>query len=77
MEKIWVLDNQYIDESAKNKTRILLKDGHTCFIWPKELKMLKDFNDICIKGMRDEITSHFIMSNSFKGLEGIVKLNLI
>jgi len=27
--------------------------------------------------MRDEITSHFIMSNSFKGLEGIMKLKLL
>jgi len=75
-DKIWVLDNQYIDESAKQKTLILLKEGHSCFIWPRELKMLKDFNDICIKGKRDEITSLFIMSNTYKGVEGIVKLNL-
>ena len=75
-EKIWVLDNQYIDESAKEKTLILLKEGHKCFIWPKELKQLKDFNDICTKGMRDEITSHFVIKNSYKGLEGILKLNI-
>lgn len=75
--KIWVLDNQYIDESAKQKTKILLKEGHTCFIWPKELKMFKDFNDICTKGRRDEITSPFVMSNSYKGVEGLVKLNLL
>jgi len=75
-DKIWVLDNQYIDESAKQKTLILLKEGHSCFIWPRELKMLKDFNDICIKGKRDEITSLFILSNTYKGVEGIVKLNL-
>ena len=76
-EKIWVLDNQQVDESAKEKTLILLKEGHKCFIWPKKLKPFKDFNDICTKGMRDEITSHFIMSNSYKGLEGILKLKLL
>ena len=75
-KKIWVLDNQFIDESAKEKTLILLKEGHSCFIWPKELKMFKDFNDICIKGRRDEITSPFILSNTYKGVEGIIKLNL-
>ena len=75
-DKVWVLDNQFIDESAKMKTKILLKEGHKCFIWPKELKMFKDFNDICTKGKRDEITSRFILSNTFEGLEGIVKLNL-
>ena len=75
-DKVWVLDNQFIDESAKEKTLILLKEGHSCFIWPKELKMFKDFNDICIKGRRDEITSPFILSNTYKGVEGIIKLNL-
>ena len=76
-KKVWVLDNQYIDESAKKKTEILLKEGHTCFIWPKKLKIFKDFNDICTKGERDEITTPFIMSNSYKGIEGLVKLNLL
>tara|TARA_E500000318_G_scaffold106372_1_gene114294 strand:+ start:8708 stop:9724 length:1017 start_codon:yes stop_codon:yes gene_type:complete len=75
-KKVWVLDNQHVDESAKNKTRILLKEGHTCFIWPRELKMFKDFNDICVRGGRDEITSPFILSNTFRGVEGLVKLNL-
>ena len=39
-----MLDNQHIDESAKKKTEILLKEGHTCFIWPKKLKIFKDFD---------------------------------
>lgn len=76
-EKIWVLDNQHIDESAKKKTEILLKEGHKCFIWPKQYKQYKDFNDICIKEKRDEITSLFILSNTYKSIEGLVRLNLL
>lgn len=74
--KIWVLDNQFIDNSARVKTNILLKEGHTCFIWPKFLKEFKDFNDICVKGKRDFISPQFVINNSFKGLEGIMKLKL-
>ena len=76
-EKIWVLDNQHIDQSAREKTEILLREGHKCFIWPRELRGYKDFNDICTRIGRDEITPPFVMSNSYSGIEGIVKLKLL
>ena len=44
--------------------------GESCFIWPEELKGFKDFNDICQKINRDEISSRFISSNSYNELKG-------
>ena len=69
-KRIWVLDNQYQDQTAKEKTHSLLSMGESCFIWPEELKNFKDFNDICQKVNRDKISSRFIVSNSYNELKG-------
>ena len=76
-EKIWVLDNQWCDQTAKEKTNMLLSMGETCFIWPEELKTFKDFNDICQKINRDKIDSRFIISNSYNELKGKLLLSRI
>jgi len=76
-EKIWVLDNQWLDITAKEKTISLLSAGQKCFIWPRELKKYKDFNDICQKINRDEISSQFIINNSYDELKGKLLLSQI
>ena len=76
-KRIWVLDNQYCDETAKEKTFSLLSQGERCFIWPKELLQFKDFNDLCVKINRDEITSRFIINNSYDELKGKLLLSQI
>lgn len=69
-KKIWVLDNQHIDETAKDTTKQLLDNGETVFIWKKGLESFKDFNDICIYKKINEISTKFIIDNSFTGLQG-------
>ena len=76
-KRIWVLDNQYCDNTAKEKTFSLLSQGERCFIWPKELLQFKDFNDLCVKINRDEITSRFIINNSYDELKGKLLLSQI
>ena len=76
-KRIWVLDNQWCDETAKEKTKSLLGQGEECFIWPKEFKQYKDFNDICIKINRDKISSRFIIKNSYNELKGKLLLSQI
>jgi len=73
--KIWVLDSQWIDNTSLIKSEILLKDGHSVFIWPEKFgKQFKDFNDICMKCNIDEIPHHFIQKNTFNGIEGVLRL---
>ena len=76
-KRIWLLDNQHCDETAKEKTQSLLSQGEECFIWPKELLKFKDFNDLCIKVNRDEISSRFIIKNSYTELKGKLLLSRI
>ena len=76
-KRIWVLDNQWCDTTAKEKTISLLSMGEACFIWPEEFKNYKDFNDICQKINRDYIQSRFIISNSYDELKGKLLLTKI
>lgn len=76
-KRIWVLDNQYCDETAKIKTNQLLSLGEQCFIWPEDLKQFKDFNDICQKINRDHIEPRFIINNSYNELKGKLLLTRI
>jgi hypothetical protein len=76
-EKIYVLDNQYCDKAALNKSIILADNGNKVFIWPKELKQFKDFNDICVIGNKDKIRPEFILKNTYSGLKAKLLLTEI
>jgi len=54
-KKIWVLDNQRIDEAARKKSFELVRKGESVFVWPKQLEKHKDLNDLCIHNKIDEI----------------------
>lgn len=76
IDKIWVLDSQWVDDASLLKSRILLEQGHRVFIWPENFgRRFKDFNDIAIKLKQDEIRGEFIQKNTAEGISGIVKLS--
>jgi hypothetical protein len=75
--KIWVLDNQWIDKAARLKTQVLLEMGECVFIWPEKFKQFKDFNDICKHFGRDEISHSFIKKNSTCGKGAILKFKVL
>ena len=64
-KKIWVLDNQNVDEAAKTKTEKLLKSNSSVFIWPKNIKC-KDFNELAIFLNQSSISHKFILNNTKK-----------
>lgn len=70
-KKIWVLDN---DETGRSKSKKLLERDECVFVWPRELKKYKDFNDICVQTGRDEISREFVLKHSYCGLKGLVRL---
>lgn len=77
-EKIWVLDSQYQDKAAYDKTQNLIEMGYNVFIWPEKFgKAFKDFNDIAIRGKRNKIPHKFILDNTCSGLEAEIKLSAI
>ena len=78
MQSIWVLDSQWLDSASKLKTASLLKEDKCVFIWPKDVgQKFKDINDMCMHFNINEISSQYILDNTYCGLKGIVKLNSI
>lgn len=76
--KIWVIDSQWKDKAAFNKTKILLDKNEKVFIWPENLgTKYKDFNDICVKNNVNKIPNKFILENSYTGIQGLIKLGQI
>lgn len=75
---IWMLDSQWLDETSKQKTELLLKSGESVFIWPKMLgEQFKDFNEYCMKNKIDEIPYQFIIKNTFQGEAGLLSFKLL
>ena len=75
---IWVLDSQWIDETARVKTKFLIDSGQKVFIWPKlQGEKFKDFNEMCMKLNLNRISPEFIKKNSSHGLAAITKYKLL
>jgi len=72
-KKVWVLDNQFLDQASKTKTKRLLEAGHNVFIWPN--KEYKDLNELCIAKNINEIETSFILENTYTKLKGLIKLS--
>jgi hypothetical protein len=64
---VWVLDNQQVDETSREKTEKLLQQGECVFIWPTGNKY-KDFNEWCIAEKLNEISIDIIRDNVKCGL---------
>ena len=64
----WVLDNQWVDNASANKTKMLVEAGCDVFIWPKNLKKFKDFNDMSIAHCLDQISTTFIDKHTHGGM---------
>ena len=74
---VWVLDSQQLDETAREKTEILLAAGDSVFIWPQALGIeYKDFNECCVARELDEIKTEFLVKNMASGQEGLLKYKL-
>lgn len=62
-KKIWITDNQNIDQAAKEKTEVLCKKKTPVFIWPKNINV-KDFNELAVLLKQDSISHEFIIKHT-------------
>lgn len=73
-DKIWFLDSQWLDNTSRKKTEILLKQNQKVFLWPEKYgKLYKDLNEMCVKNKLNEISPKFVKENSFQGKEAVLK----
>lgn len=75
-DKIWVLDNQWADSTARAKTFTLLESGEKVFIWPKKYKEFKDLNELCVHYKLSQISPEFVKKNSKSGKSAITSFKL-
>lgn len=76
-QQIYVFDNDKNNKQTAKKIEKYIKDGKQIFIWPKEFSKFKDFNEICCNLELDEIPWNFILKNSAKGNEALIKQKLL
>lgn len=77
-KKIWVLDSQWLDQTSLEKTKMLVEQNETVFIWPKQLGCkYKDINDLCIDINQPGIGHKYIAKNSYTGMKARLLLSEI
>lgn len=77
-EKIWCLDSQWLDETSREKTKLLLEQGERVFLWPEKYgRKYKDLNELCVANKLNEVSPTFIKENSHQGAAALMKLNLM
>lgn len=63
---VWVLDNQWVDETARVKSEKLLQEGESVFLWPEEYREYKDFNEYCVKNGVDGFPMEVVRKNTYR-----------
>lgn len=77
-KKIWVLDNQWLDNASKSKTQKLIEGGETVFVWPEKYsKSYKDINEMCEAKNLNSIEPSFFMDNAYAGLKARLMMSSI
>lgn len=74
--RIWLIDNPYVDKAGLDTIERLLKLNEKCFVIPKEHIDCKDINDLALKLKIDFIKKDYINSNLIQGKTGICKLKI-
>jgi hypothetical protein len=77
-KKIWFLDSQWVDKTAREKTLALLEAGECVFIWPEKWgKYYKDLNEICVDKSLDQVSAEWVKKNSTCGKGAILKFKMV
>lgn len=72
-QKIWVLDNQNKDLTARKKMQQLADNNQHVFVWPKNI-IYKDFNEMCMDLKQNSVDPEFVLNNTFQGIKARVKM---
>lgn len=75
-EQIYVFDNDKNNSQTSKKIEKYIKEGKRVFIWPREFYQFKDFNEMCCNLKLDAVSWNFVLKNSAKGKEALIKFKL-
>lgn len=66
---VYMFDNQWVDATARKRTEKMIKEGHTVFIWPANLKRYKDLNELCVDQNLNEVPVKYVQRYIYSGLK--------
>jgi hypothetical protein len=70
MDRIWVLDNQRLDKTARDRTiKLATETKDKVFVWPPQLQKYKDFNQLAVALKWDEIPYQLIIDHAKSGTD--------
>jgi len=76
--KIWFLDSQWVDKTAREKTLSLLESGECVFIWPEKWgKYYKDLNELCVDKDLNQVSPEWAKKNSTCGKGAVLKFKML
>jgi hypothetical protein len=75
-DRIWCIDNFWLDKKGKELTTQLLTLGEKCFIIPPNMTS-KDSNDLLKEMNIDRIPMEFVLNNVYEGKIGLFKLSMM
>lgn len=77
-DKVWCLDSQWLDETSREKTKLLIEQGERVFLWPEKYgRKYKDLNELCVANKLNEVSPGWVKENSHQGAAALMKLNLM
>ena len=72
---VYMLDNQWRDHTSMNRTRKLLEQGKTVWIWPSNIKE-KDVNEYMMGHTKNPFESYnWMTKHIYSGIHGIMTLD--
>jgi hypothetical protein len=76
--RVWCVDNYWIDEAGRDLTNRLLMMGEKCFIIPRDQIDKKDANDLIKFTFKDKmyIPMSYVNENIYEGKAGLSKLRV-
>lgn len=63
-DRIWVLDNPFLDQEADKKIHTLIDRGERVFVYPKKIRAYKDINEMCVAAGLDELPPALFIEHS-------------
>lgn len=72
--KIRVIDNDIQNKEVYEKILECIDNGEEVFLWPKQFKLFKDINEVCIKYNLDQFPIDLINKNIYSGDTARMKL---
>jgi hypothetical protein len=72
---VFIYDNEPRSKEILKKMKRIIEDGHKIFIWPPEIRLPKDINEMIQMGGNPKVLPDIIDKNTFTGLKAKMRFS--